>query len=151
MPFHRHPPHSQRQTVRSFNELLGVVEGGVDAGYEGGGVELGADDFVGAVGEGGYAPVADEGYELAVVAGLDFSAETLGEGDALFAFNVYHDEIEGAAVEDGESFGEVAGGGDLVAGDPEDLVAEGSQNFTLTEMEDRFLRGGFSRHGALWG
>ena len=111
---------------------MGVVEGGVDAGDEGGGVELGADDFVRAVGEGGYTPVADEGYELAVVGGFDFGAEALSESDALFAFNVYDDEIERPAVEHREGFGEDAGGGDLVAGDAENLVAEGSQNFTFT-------------------
>jgi hypothetical protein len=41
---------------------------------EGGGIELGAEDFVGAVGHDGDAPIADEGDELAGLRGLDLGA-----------------------------------------------------------------------------
>ena len=41
---------------------------------KGGGIELGAEDFVGAVRHNGYAPVADEGDELSGLRGLDGGA-----------------------------------------------------------------------------
>jgi hypothetical protein len=60
---------------------------------EGGRVELGAEDFVGAVGHDGDAPVADEGDQLLGLRGLDLGAEMLGLWNAGLSFDVDEDEI----------------------------------------------------------
>ena len=61
-------------------------------------VEFSAEDFVGAIGKDGDAPVADEGDELAVVRGLDLGAEALGFVDDRFAFDIDEHEIPGLSV-----------------------------------------------------
>ena len=74
-------------------------EGSADAFDEGGGVELGAEDFVGAVGEDGDAPVAEEGDQLVGVRGFDLGAEALGVADAFFPFDVDEDEVKRLSFE----------------------------------------------------
>ena len=82
---------------------------------EGGGVELGSDDFVRAVGHDGDAPVADEGDELAGLRGLDLGAEMFGLRDAGFSFDIDENEIVVAGREHGESFAMGEGGVDVEA------------------------------------
>lgn len=101
-------------------------EHGSDAFDEGFGVELGAEDLVGAVGEDGYAPVADEGYELARIGGLDGGAEEFCFVDAFLPFYVDEDEVVGVAIKECERLGGVEGRVDIVARETEDLVAEGA-------------------------
>ena len=113
-------------------------EGSADAFDEGGGVELGAEDFVGAVGEDGDAPVAEEGDELVVMRGLDFGAEPLGGVDALFAFDVDEYEVERLCFEEDNSLGVGEGGVYEEAGEAQDLVAEGAKNLAAADVEDGF-------------
>jgi hypothetical protein len=112
-----------------------VREHGAYAFYEGFGVEFGAQDLVGAVGEDGYSPVADEGYELAGVGGFDVGAEGFGVVDSGFAFYVDEDEVVGCGQEQGEAFGVVEAGVYLVAGEAEDLIAEGTKHLAAAYVE----------------
>lgn len=122
----------------------GWVEDSVDAFDEGPGVELGAEDLVGTVGEDGDAPVADEGDELAGMSGPDGGAEGLGVVDAGDPLDVNQDEGVGARGEEGESLGGAERGVDFVAGDAEDLIAQGAKHVALAEVEDGGLgSGGF--------
>jgi hypothetical protein len=114
----------------------GFCEDLFDAGDERGGVELGAQDVVGAVGKKGDAPVADEGYELAVVCSLDLGAEVLGFSDAFFAFNVDEDEVVRACGEKGHSVAEDAGGVYLIARDAENLVTQWAEHLALADVQD---------------
>ncbi len=60
---------------------------------EGGGVELGADNLVGAVGENGDTPVADEGDELLMLGSFNLGAHAFGRWDTALAFHVDEDQI----------------------------------------------------------
>jgi hypothetical protein len=82
---------------------------------EGGGIELGAEDFVRAVGHDGDAPVADEGDKLFWFRGLDLGAKMLGLRNAGLALDIDKNEIVMAAPEDGQSFGLAEGGVDVKA------------------------------------
>jgi len=111
------------------------------------GVELGADNLVGAVGEQGDAPVADEGDELAGMDGLDLGAEALGVGHGGFAFDVDEDEVGCLLVEERETFVDVACGFDDEAGEAQDLVTNGPEDLALTDVKDGFRSWSFGRHG----
>ena len=110
-----------------------------DAADEGCGIELGAKDFVGAVGMDSDAPVADEGNELAVLGGLDLGTETLGVMETGLALDVDEDEVEVAGPEEGEGLVDVAGGIHFEAGDTEDLIAKRAEHLALAEVEDLLL------------
>jgi hypothetical protein len=107
---------------------------------EGLGVELGAEDFVGAVGLDGYAPVADEGDPLLVLRGLDLGAEMLCVLDCAVAFYVDQDEIVLAAPEHREAFGEGEGGVNVEAGGAQDLIAQGAKHLPAADVQDCWPR-----------
>ena len=117
-----------------------IFEGLADAGDEGGGVEFGAENLVGAVGEDGDAPVAEEGDELVVMRGLDFGAEPLGGVDALFAFDVDEDEVRCLLAEERETLVDVTGGFDSEAGEAEDLVTDGRSGRLRAQLKVHFSR-----------
>ena len=103
---------------------------------EGSGIELRAYDVIGAVGEDGDAPVAEEGDELVGVRGLGLRAEALGGVNSLFAFDIDEDEVVGAALEHHETVSAREGGVDRVAGETQDLVPEGAKDLAMTDVKD---------------
>ena len=117
------PISGARTYLKGVRLLLSGIEGFADTFYEGGRVEFGAEDFVGAVGEDGYAPVADEGHRLFGLSGLDLGAEVLGTADAGFTFDVDEDEIVLAAPEHRQPFFEAEAGIYVEAGVAKDLIA----------------------------
>ncbi len=68
-------------------------------------VELGADDFVGAVGLDGHSPVADKGDELTGLRCLDLRAHVFGVGNTGLSFDVDQDEVVGLGPEQGQALG----------------------------------------------
>ena len=56
--------------------------------------------------------------------------------DAFLAFYVDEDEVVGRGIEEVEGFGGAEGGVDFVAGEAEDLVAEGSDRLAAADVED---------------
>ncbi len=117
---------SRTSTRGGFVDVFGIrflAQHAFDAGDEGGWVELGAEDFVGAVGVDGDAPVADKGDELTVVQGFYFRAEALGLVKAFGSFDIDENEGERVGAEEREGFVGGTGGKHVVAGKAQDLVA----------------------------
>lgn len=110
-----------------------------NATNKGFGIELRAEDLVGAIGMDGDAPVADVGDELLMLGGLDLRAEALCVMHGGLAFYVNEDEVKLAGPEHGERFISAAGGLNFKAGELENLVAQRTQHLALADVEDSFL------------
>src|SRR5262249_7796858 len=122
--------------------LIGYVgHDGTDAFGEGGGVELGADDLVGAVGEVGDAPVADEGDELLGLRGFDLGADMLGTFDAAVAFDIDQYKVVVPAPEHRETFFVGERRVDFEALEAKDVIAQGPDGIAGTDVKDGALRG----------
>jgi len=119
----------------------GLGEDILDAGDESSRIELGADDVVGAVGEEGDAPVADESHKLTAVPRLNLGAKVLRFGYAFLTFHVDQHKRVRAGGEEGNGLADDAGRVDVETGVAENLVAQRTQHLSLADVKDHLWIG----------
>ena len=93
-----------------------VSSRGNDVAYtscEGGRIELGAHDLVGAVSKNRYTPVADKGNQLLMLCSFDLGAHVFGTRNSLFTFHIDQYEIVLIPPEHRQACGVVEGGVDV--------------------------------------